>query len=312
MGMRSVFGDASRRAEERRAEVIPGAGAPPAQTPPSIPENQPAPDEPDAPKTSVQNPEAASVSPGLDGPVVNEPIILAGPVPYSGIQPSQAEPRGTDPAPANAQPSDGRTFTWSAPDSNGYSDLDVRGSSGLIEFGATLPVEVTGDSVRVRSAPNTDADILTHLSKGTVLGASRRYSSAQDRFHWFNVETGGNAGWVYGEYLNITQTVAETPGARIGEPLIRTVSGEPGAGENMTVVPDGGPVNSSAPSSAQDNKKMADLLLNEGRAFWMRKDWAGAYDRFSRAYELTPTEEIKIYVDNARMNMDIERAEGQL
>jgi uncharacterized protein YgiM (DUF1202 family) len=248
-------------------------------------------------------------APAENTPSGNDPIVMAGPIPYadSETQSAQTSPDEQNPAAEEGAPTaDGRAYAWSTPDSDGYSDLDVRDRSGVAVLSASLPVEVTADNVRMRSAPNTESEILRRLAKGTALGASQRYSSGRDRFHWFKVGADGEAGWVYGGYLKITQSVAEPSGPRAS--AIRTAPGSEGAAplaESANVA------ENPAVTASQDNRKRAAQLVKEGRALWTQKDWAGAHERFSEAYRLDPDDEVKVYADNAKLNMDIERLERQ-
>jgi hypothetical protein len=87
---------------------------------------------------------------------------------------------------------------WGEPDANGYSVLSARGSS------APRGV-VKGSRVRLRAEPNTASKILGHFDDGRVCEVTRRYWSGREKYHWFMVISGQDSGWMYGEYLKMTE-----------------------------------------------------------------------------------------------------------
>jgi RNA polymerase subunit RPABC4/transcription elongation factor Spt4 len=87
--------------------------------------------------------------------------------------------------------------SWTTPDDNGYSVLTE----------TPLAAEVTGDHVRVRSMPNTDARIRGQFDKGASVRVTRRYASGHEPFFWFEVRDGKTRGWMYGEFLKLERGV---------------------------------------------------------------------------------------------------------
>lgn len=69
-----------------------------------------------------------------------------------------------------------------------------------------LLVFVTDDSVRIRSQPSIDGEILGVLSKGTIgeaLAESHLRRVNGEMYPWYKVKTiDGTIGWVYGKYLS--------------------------------------------------------------------------------------------------------------
>jgi len=69
---------------------------------------------------------------------------------------------------------------------------------------------VTDDGLRVRSVPNLEGKIITHLNKGTkvkILDRTVEKVEVQDMLnYWYKVELpDGKVGWVFGEFLSIEE-----------------------------------------------------------------------------------------------------------
>ena len=62
---------------------------------------------------------------------------------------------------------------------------------------------VLGDRVRMRTEPNTNANIIRHLNKDTTLKVLTSYMEVHERFPWYQVDCEGDTGWVYGEFLSM-------------------------------------------------------------------------------------------------------------
>ena len=88
---------------------------------------------------------------------------------------------------------------WSPEDSRGYSEIDVKASGGLLD--GVMGV-VTEDSVNFRAGHDLDARVLRKMNAGDVVKVSRRFGAAGEGY-WYNVDFGGENGWIYGQYLRI-------------------------------------------------------------------------------------------------------------
>ncbi|MDR3322242.1 MAG: SH3 domain-containing protein, partial [Synergistaceae bacterium] len=86
---------------------------------------------------------------------------------------------------------------WGATDSSGYSFLSPEG--------VFLPGAVNAGRVRLREEPNTKARILGQFDRGSEFGITGRYSSKNEKNPWFRVSSGDIYGWMYGEYLLVTE-----------------------------------------------------------------------------------------------------------
>jgi hypothetical protein len=62
-----------------------------------------------------------------------------------------------------------------------------------------------GNRVRLREAPNTKANILGHFDRRQELEVMERYFSGNEKHPWFKVSSGDNSGWMYGEFLRMTE-----------------------------------------------------------------------------------------------------------
>jgi hypothetical protein len=91
---------------------------------------------------------------------------------------------------------------WGEPDSNGYSELAAPGGSPGLFF---MKAAVRGTRVNLRSEPNTRSSVVGRFAGGHEFVTSRRYWSGQEKFHWYRVESDAGSGWMYGEYLRVTE-----------------------------------------------------------------------------------------------------------
>ena len=62
---------------------------------------------------------------------------------------------------------------------------------------------VTGDGVRMRSEPNSNATVITQLKKGTRVRVSISQKTPREQYPWYKVTHEGKTGWVYGEFLKV-------------------------------------------------------------------------------------------------------------
>jgi hypothetical protein len=92
---------------------------------------------------------------------------------------------------------------WGERDANGYSVLVTSG--GGAHDGLSMRGTVKGNRVRLRAEPNTQSQILGHFETGNEIAVTERYWSGREKFHWFKVASADNSGWMYGEYLRVTE-----------------------------------------------------------------------------------------------------------
>jgi RNA polymerase subunit RPABC4/transcription elongation factor Spt4 len=96
-------------------------------------------------------------------------------------------------------------YVWSLDDPRGYSRLEPSDPSRAPSANPALQGSVTGDRVRLRSEPNTTSSVLNHYSKGAKVEVIQRYTSGSEKFPWYNIRAGERVGWMYGEYVKITE-----------------------------------------------------------------------------------------------------------
>lgn len=118
--------------------------------------------------------------------------------------------------------------------SDGWYEVKYNGKSGYMSAqfvevknnasGLSATGKVTGDSVNVRSAANTEGGVVTTLASGsfvTVTGFDKG---------WYAVTAGGSSGYVSGDYLSLVpksaaQTTQTTQTAQTTETPVVTASG---------------------------------------------------------------------------------------
>jgi hypothetical protein len=99
-------------------------------------------------------------------------------------------------------------LVWSGPDSRGYSVIALQGEAGLEDLapsGMSFAGVVSGSRVRLREEPNTKSRILGQFGRGQNLDVTGRYSSRGENYPWFQVSSGDVSGWMYGEYLRVSE-----------------------------------------------------------------------------------------------------------
>jgi hypothetical protein len=187
----------------------------------------------DAPPQAGDPPGSADVAPSDD---INDDYI---PIPDENAAPVSTEVSQTagagsveaGPISAETQASPGTEsagdLDWTERDVDGYSFLAPRDRFLSADEIVSLPGIVSGDHVRVRSRPNTKGSIRRQLDGGVSLDVTRRYSSGQERYYWFQVHYGKSFGWIYGEFLNVENTGSEVPGFQPPPPAQPTPSRRP-------------------------------------------------------------------------------------
>jgi hypothetical protein len=113
-------------------------------------------------------------------PIIPEPPVEASP----GLPPPDVKPE------------------WGEPDSNGYSELTA---PGVEPGGFLMKAVVRGTRVNLRSEPNTRSTVVGRFAGGHEFMTERRYWSGREKFHWYRVESDAGSGWMYGEYLRVTE-----------------------------------------------------------------------------------------------------------
>jgi hypothetical protein len=158
-------------------------------------------DEPDTPvhEPDVASEDAAPPEVVPASPVSDDAVL---PVPSQDLPESSADVAG---APR------GMEIAWAERDRDGYSFLTPL--DGFLPAGETLslPGAVSGDHVRVRARPSIRGRIRRQLDNGVSVDVTGRYSSGEEKYYWFQIRGGGEAGWIYGEFLRVTSTDSEVP-----------------------------------------------------------------------------------------------------
>jgi hypothetical protein len=127
---------------------------------------------------------------------------------------------------------------------------------------------VSGSNVYFRRTPGGERKSAKLQINDRVRVLGRQSANGET---WYRVSFKGNEGWISGKYIS-------------GTPKDVTAAAAP------------------KPSPA-NSRARAKTLVAEGQAHWKKSDWQAAYDAFSEAYKLTPTGEIKQYMENAAANV---------
>ena len=106
------------------------------------------------------------------------------------------------PEPIRAEPLQPSKPEWGAQDANGYSVLILPGQEGA---GVSRKGAVRGNRVRLRAEPNTRSQILGQFDSGKEFDVTGRYWSGNERYFWYGVSSGGDSGWMYGEYIRMEE-----------------------------------------------------------------------------------------------------------
>jgi hypothetical protein len=123
------------------------------------------------------------------------------------LPPIAPEPASQDATPDIGPVPEARP-AWSGPDSGGYSVIAIQGEAGtedLASSGMSFIGVVSGSRVRLREEPNTKSRILGQFDRGKELDVTGRYSSGSENYPWFQVSSGDVSGWMYGEYLRVSE-----------------------------------------------------------------------------------------------------------
>ena len=73
--------------------------------------------------------------------------------------------------------------------------------AGRFDSGASRRGVISGDRVRMRAAPNTNAPIIHHFRLGLALAVLDIYKAEHERHPWYQVRFYDDIGWVYGEFF---------------------------------------------------------------------------------------------------------------
>ena len=94
---------------------------------------------------------------------------------------------------------------WGEQDVNGYSVLILPEQNEAGGANVSLRGVVSGNRVNLRAEPNTSSQVLGQLSAGNEVAVSRRYRSGSEEYFWYEVNSGDNDGWMYGQYLRVEE-----------------------------------------------------------------------------------------------------------
>jgi hypothetical protein len=138
-----------------------------------------------------------------ESPLPDNPDISALPI---SPDPPVAQPVTPDTMePATQIDTGSIKHVWSPDDPRGYSRLVPSDPSRTPSGNPTLQGSVTGDRVRLRSEPNTTSPVLNHYNKGAKVEIIQRFTSGSEKFPWYNIRAGERVGWLYGEYVAVTE-----------------------------------------------------------------------------------------------------------
>ena len=114
------------------------------------------------------------------------------------------------PEPVQAEQVPQRGPEWGEQDANGYSAVTLPGRNNPEQGGvSSMRGTVTGNRVNLRSEPNTRSQVRGQFTSGREVEITRRYWSGDERFFWYEVNSRGDSGWMYGEYLRIAEEAEE-------------------------------------------------------------------------------------------------------
>jgi hypothetical protein len=70
------------------------------------------------------------------------------------------------------------------------------------------PMKINDTGVRLRAAPGLTGDIIRILEKDEeIVVLTQRRPSVDDLYYWLNVETRTGRGWVYGEFVSLSEGI---------------------------------------------------------------------------------------------------------
>jgi hypothetical protein len=130
---------------------------------------------------------------------------------------------------------------------------------------------ITGSNVYFRRTPNGERKSAKLQINDRVKVIALQFSNGDP---WYRVVFNGEDGWISGRYVNDKPKNETSAAAAAQKPS---------------------PANSAAKAKA---------LVEQGKSHWKKSDWQAAYGAFSEAYKLTPTGEIKQYMENASANVE--------
>jgi tetratricopeptide (TPR) repeat protein len=146
---------------------------------------------------------------------------------------------------------------------------------------------INGSNVYLRPAPKRNGGKVFFQRNDLV--KLLRYSMENDG-KWFAVEANGKRGWVHADLITVIP------------------EGTPISGSMQASAPDAGSSHVAAkpPAETINKKRKAGNFVKEGKSYWQQQNWKQAYECFDKAYNLNPTNEIKLYRENALKNIQSE------
>src|SRR5215212_7832600 len=85
--------------------------------------------------------------------------------------------------------------------SSTFPGSSVRAATDLEIGGTAVIAEAQGDHVRLRDAPGLDGEIIDTFPEGTVVDVIDGLFEADDGSLWYQVEAGGETGYMISDYL---------------------------------------------------------------------------------------------------------------
>ena len=120
-----------------------------------------------------------------------------------GGLPDSPDPIPTEPI--QAEPIPPPKPEWGEQDANGYSVLTLPEQDEAGRVDVSLRGVVTGNGVNLRAEPNTNSERLGQFSSGREFDVIRRYRQGNAGYFWYEVSSGGDNGWMYGQYLRVEE-----------------------------------------------------------------------------------------------------------
>jgi len=94
---------------------------------------------------------------------------------------------------------------WGEQDANGYSVLILPEQGEAGRAGVSMRGVVRGNGVNLRAEPNTGSERLGQFNSGKEFDVTRRYWSGSEENFWYEVGSGDDNGWMYGQFLRVEE-----------------------------------------------------------------------------------------------------------
>jgi len=119
--------------------------------------------------------------------------------------PSRVRRGSAQPESIQAEPVPPPKPEWGEQDANGYSVLILPEQGEAGRAGVSMRGVVRGNGVNLRAEPNTGSERLGQFNSGKEFDVTRRYWSGSEENFWYEVGSGDDNGWMYGQFLRVEE-----------------------------------------------------------------------------------------------------------